>query len=207
MPSAEQILENLQTISNNLQSLAIFWHLFFGLLIFMLAAGVRPSTRTAAFLLGLPVLCVGIVAWLSANPFNGTLFCLLGTAIMFLAFKLEKYPVQFASKQYLVPGVLLFIFGWVYPHFLQTASWLTYLFAAPVGIIPCPTLSIASGLILILDGLGSRALCIALSIAGIFYGVTGLVQLQVRIDGVLLVGAIITLIYAFARKLPYTDAR
>jgi hypothetical protein len=93
-----------------------------------------------------------------------------------------------------VSGSLLFVFGWVYPHFLETRSILTYLYAAPTGLIPCPTLSTVIGLSLILGGLGSRAWSLTLGFAGIFYGVFGAAWLGVTIDWFLAVGALVAVL-------------
>ncbi|PLW83854.1 hypothetical protein CWI75_00380 [Kineobactrum sediminis] len=81
-------------------------------------------------------------------------------------------------------------FGWLYPHFLDNTTSLVYLYAAPTGLIPCPTLSIVIGFTLILGGLGSRSWCLVLAMMGLFYGVFGAARLGVRIDGVLILGAL-----------------
>ena len=64
------------------------------------------------------------------------------------------------------------------------------LYAAPLGLIPCPTLSALVGVALVVNGLGSRAWSLILSGSGVLYGVIGWFRLGVTIDGVLLVGAI-----------------
>jgi len=82
----------------------------------------------------------------------------------------------------------------VYPHFIQPSSVLGYLYAAPAGLIPCPTLSILIGLALIYDCFGSRSLSILLIIFGLFYGVFGVFKLKVLIDVFLLFGAMMLLV-------------
>ena len=200
IPSADQILASLREIANNWQLLAIFWHAYFGMFMAALVMGYRLSKPIAGVLLSLPLFSVSAIAWLNGNPFNGTLFSLIGIALLFVAVRLQRSVIQLAPLPYLIPGILLFLFGWVYPHFLETPSWLAYLYAAPTGIIPCPTLSIIIGSVLILDGLGSRALCLVLVAAGLLYGIIGTVQLGVLIDGVLILGTITTLVFVFARK-------
>ena len=100
----------------------------------------------------------------------------------------------------MVPGLLLFLFGWAYPHFLETRPVWAYLYLAPTGLIPCPTLSILTGLVLILDGLGSRTICLVFGLAGLLYGVIGVFRLGVVIDAVLILGAFALLAVAFAKK-------
>ena len=83
----------------------------------------------------------------------------------------------------------MFIFGWVYPHFPDRGTGLSYVYSAPTGLIPCPTLAITIGLTLILDGLRSRGWSLALGAAGLFYGGVGAFVLGVTMDLVLLLGA------------------
>jgi hypothetical protein len=86
-------------------------------------------------------------------------------------------------------GVLTIVFGWTYPHFLEGASWLRYLYAAPSGLVPCPTLAIVVGLTLVWDGLESMRWAITVGLVGVFHAVLGTVQLGVAIDLLLLIGA------------------
>ncbi len=79
--------------------------------------------------------------------------------------------------------------GWVYPHFLATDSFLPYLYAAPVGLLPCPTLLAVTGLALILRGLDCRPWSLTLGAVGLFYGLFGALRLGVVIDGTLILGA------------------
>jgi hypothetical protein len=97
-------------------------------------------------------------------------------------------------------GALLFAFGWVYPHFLNTSSFLPYLYSAPTGLIPCPTLSIVIGLALILGGLGARTWSLVLGVTGIFYGIFGSAWLGVLIDWVLLLGALTIVFFVLVER-------
>jgi hypothetical protein len=133
------------------------------------------------------------MAWVAANLFNGVAFAALGALLLYLSVRLAAEPARIAPARFLFPGLALFAFGWAYPHFLETVSFLPYLYAAPTGLIPCPTLLIVIGLALVLDGLGSRALCVILGIAGLLYGIIGVARLGVVIDWELLLGAAIIL--------------
>ena len=114
------------------------------------------STVLAGILLALPLASVSLLAWLCGTPFNGTTFAIMTAALMGAAFSLPRTPLQVGAPWLVVPGVLLVAFGWVYPHFLRTDSWATYLYAAPLGLIPCPTLSAVIGTALVVRGLNSR---------------------------------------------------
>jgi uncharacterized membrane protein YjjB (DUF3815 family) len=114
--------------------------------------------------------------------------------------KLPRESVRLASLWPMIPGVFMFVFGWVYPYFLDESSPFAFLYSSPVGVIPCPTLSTGIGLALILNSLGSRKLSLTLGICGIIYGTIGAVQLGVSIDWILLLGSVAITIFAFATK-------
>jgi hypothetical protein len=190
MPTPQQILRGLEELANGWRPLAVFWHAYFGALLMSLCLGARPDRRLAGVLLSLPLLSVSALAWMSANPFNGTLFALTGIASIAMAVKLPEGRVGLGPRWALIAGCLLSAFGWVYPHFLETSPFLTYLYAAPTGLVPCPTLSIVIGVSLILNALGSRLWCFVLGLTGVFYGIFGAVRLGVAIDVFLLAGAL-----------------
>ena len=204
MPSVEEILSKLSDVANSRKPLAVFWHVYFGAIVVALIAGKRPRKRQAGLLVALPLISVGAIAWLSGNPFNGMVFDGAGIAFALIALKLKDERVEFAPLPLLLSGAALFAFGWIYPHFLETTSFLPYLYAAPLGLIPCATLIISIGLALILNGLGSRALSLILAGLGLFYGVTGVFQLGVRVDWVLVLGALLLLGVALFRSRPKT---
>ena len=160
-------------------------------------------------LLALPLVSVSALAWLAANPFNGTFFALAGIGLAVIAAGLPRTRIQLAPPWAIVAGVLLFAFGWAYPHFLDTRSYLLYLYAAPTGLIPCPTLAIVTGLALIAGGLGSRAWSLVLGGTGIFYGLFGAMRLGVELDWVLPLGALIMLgtVFATSRTSPTPSRR
>ncbi len=199
MPTAEQILTGLREIANTWEIVAIFWHVYFGVMILVLASGVRPPKRIIGLLLGLSILSVSVIAWLVSNPFNGTGFAIVGLAFLYATIRLENESIRIGSKWPLIAGTALFLVGWIYPHFLDTASYFSYLYAAPVGTIPCPTLLIVIGSILMLDGLGSRPLCTILGTAGCLYGLMGVLYLHVALDWFLILASVILLIYGRTR--------
>lgn len=193
MPTVEQILNGLAEVANLWKFLALFWHVYFAALVLALALGARPAKRLAGMLLAPPLLSASVMAWVAGNPFNGLVFALLAAMVLYFSARLPGGPVRIAPAWFLFPGLALAAFGWAYPHFLETSSFLPYLYMAPTGLIPCPTLSIVIGLALVVDGLGSRALCILLGAAGLLYGIIGVARLQVAIDWELILGAAIIL--------------
>jgi hypothetical protein len=200
VPSSDQILIGLKDIVNNWRGISIFWHFYFGIIVVALLFGTRLSKRVTGLLLGLPILSVSAIAWISANPFNGLGFAIVGILTMVFSARLPLVRVSISPTWMWIPGVATFTFGWIYPHFLDTLSFIPYLYAAPIGLIPCPTLSIVIGMALLLNGLGSRAVSLVLGLSGFFYGLIGVFKLGMEIDLVLLLGAILFLIYPFVLK-------
>lgn len=196
MPTPQQIVRGLEELANGWRLLAVFWHVYFAVLLLSLFLGARPDRRLTGVLLSLPLVSVSVLAWASANPFNGTLFALSGIASIAIAMRLPGKRVGLGPRWTLVAGGLLTTFGWVYPHFLETSSLPTYLYAAPTGVVPCPTLSIVIGVSLLLNALGSRLWCIVFGLTGIFYGIFGAARLGVAIDVFLLAGAFAMIVLA-----------
>ena len=96
---------------------------------------------------------------------------------------------RFAPPVFSAAGALLVLYGSAYPHFLLGESWNTYLYAAPFGLLPCPTLSVAIGVTLMLGMFRSTLWSNTLVAAGVAYGAIGVVRLGVVLDYGLLAGA------------------
>jgi len=97
----------------------------------------------------------------------------------------------------------MIIFGFVYPHFLNTDTFMKYLYSSPLGLVPCPTLSLLIGIILIFNGSGSNAISITFIIFGLFYGLFGVFKLGVHLDIGLLLGTLTLIVkYVLTIKSP-----
>lgn len=192
MPSAETVLTGLTTIANEWRWLAITWHVVVAVLFAALVTGWWQSTRLVGQVLIASLLSVSLVAWLSGNPFNGTVFAMLAATLLGTAVRLSNAPVRLASRAWVAAGVAFIVFGWTYPHFLRTDSWTTYLYASPFGLLPCPTLSVVIGMTLLFQNLRSRLWSMALVVAGLLYAVVGIFRLGVVLDwGLLLASAVL----------------
>jgi hypothetical protein len=191
MPSAETILTGLTTIANDWRWLAAAWHVLLAAQLLAFAAGRRPSVRTVGYLLLAPLLSVSLLAWLSGNPFNATVFILLTVTLGVTATSFPSTPIQLASPVRVTFGIALVIFGSTYPHFLRTDTWTTYLYAAPLGLLPCPTLSAVIGLTLVFQNLCSRRWGLTLLVAGLLYGTIGVFRLGVSLDWGLLIASVL----------------
>jgi len=189
MIKAQEILNGLQKIVNDYEIIAITWHVVFYGLIIALLAKWQPSNRFLGTLICLPLVSVAVLAWISGNPFNGMLFSILSVLILIFGLKTSTQPISQSQLVFVIAGILMVAFGLMYPHFAG-ASVIKYLYASPVGLIPCPTLSILIGFVLIFNGFGLQAINLILIIAGLFYGIFGVLKLAVYVDLVLVFGAI-----------------
>jgi len=200
LPSAQTILDQLSAIAHQWWPLAVAWHVYIAALVVAFASGWRPARRVAGALISLPVASALVLALMSANPFTAVLLgaALVGTQIA--VWRLPPEPMRLSGGSSLIAGGLLIAFGLVYPHFLTVSSPGIYLYAAPAGLIPCPTLAILAGFSVALDSFGSRLWAFVVAIAGLIYGAIGTLYLGVRLDWVLVVGALVVLTRALWPK-------
>ena len=194
MPDKEAILSGLQKIVNDYSTIAIIWHILFYALVVALIAKWLPSNRFLALLFCLPVLSVAVMAFMTGNPFNGILFSLLTLLLFIFGLRATVQPLQVSQIIFMVIGILMIVFGLVYPHFTQGDSFMKYFYASPAGLIPCPTLSIIIGFLLLYNGLGSQAITLLVVIYGLFYGLFGTLRLAVYPDIFLIFGSVSLLV-------------
>jgi hypothetical protein len=189
MPQATDILDGLSAIANQATAVAVAWHIAVATALVVLASGWRPSRRTARLLIGTPLASVAGVAVVFDNPFNGSVFAATALATTVLAMIGDRSVVSPGSPWTRGIGVAMIAFAWVYPHFLEGDAT-AYLYASPVGLIPCPTLAMAIGFALLGNGLGSPAWSLTLAAVGLFYGLFGVLRLGVFLDIGLVGGAL-----------------
>jgi hypothetical protein len=189
MPGAAEILDGLSAIASQATSVAVVWHILIAAALVALASGWRPSQQTARLLIGIPLASVAAAAIAFANPFNGLVFTVTALAMTALAMRGDRRPVYRGSAWTYTIGLVMIAFGWVYPHFLVGRA-IHYLYASPVGLVPCPSLAVATGFALLGNGAGSRAWALTLATVALFYGLFGVLRLGVFLDIPLVIGAI-----------------
>lgn len=197
MPSTEDILQGLVFAANHFKFVAWIWHLVFAGLVIILLAGRRPSKNFLAIILSLPLASVGTIAILASNPFNGIVFLLASLLFLILGYRLPSEKVAIKRNLLSMAGIIMIIYGWIYPHFLTDVSAWEYLYSAPTGLVPCPTLSIIIGFTLLFDGFGNKKWMLILAFLGLFYGIFGFFRLGVVLDIGLVAGALALGIYSF----------
>lgn len=197
MIPAARVLELAAYAANRYVAVAIVWHVaILAALLALLTHVLRPSARVAALALSVPLLSVAIMSAVIGNPFNAVVF---GAATVLLASLARRAdgPIAAPSPPVFALGAAATIYGLVYPHFIEPMTVLDYFYAAPTGILPCPTLAVVIGLALLGNGL-DRAWSIALASLGLLYGVLGVAWLRVTLD----VGLIAAAVGLLAHSIP-----
>lgn len=188
MPKTQEIISNLESISNDYVAVAVFWHIAFYILLAFLLAKWAPSNKFLSVLLCLPLFSVATFAWIAGNPFNGVLFLAFGILVFIFGLRTSPEPIDKSSMPFMILGMLMIIFGLIYPHFIHADSFIRYFYATPQGLVPCPTLSLLIGFMLLYNGFGSHAMTITFIVFGFFYGIFGVLKLGVHLDIGLILG-------------------
>jgi hypothetical protein len=199
MPPAETILSVTAAAANDWRSVSVAWHAVLVAAALAVVAGYRPSHRLLALSMSAPLASVSAVAWMSGNPFNATVLGVLAIALALIAARASASRVRAGTETEAIIGLMLIVFGWTYPHFVRASSWIDYLYSAPFGTVPCPTLAGVVGGTLMLGSRLSTTWRRVVATAGLVYGAVGAVWLGVWIDVVLALGAGTLLVVAGRR--------
>jgi hypothetical protein len=200
MPTPEQILNGLALAAGKYTMISVFWHIVLLIILILLFSGRKFNRKIIAAGMAILLLSVGIVAVLVSNPFNAIMFALAALIFGIIYLKFKPVHIGLTWDLVSVAGLVMVLFGFVYPHFLDGAPFYKYIYASPLGLIPCPTLSAFIGITLMLNGFNSRKWMLVTALFGLFYGIFGVLRLKVYLDVVLIAGALFLLVYAFAGK-------
>jgi hypothetical protein len=193
MPSPEQILAASTMIANRWLPLAVSWHAVIGIVVVLIIT--RAVTRRAiAAVLAVAMASVSVMAWSVNNPFNGGVFAIMAIGQTWIVTRTPRATLQPAGTALMASGALFTAFGWFYPHFLPDRSPWIYVYAAPMGLLPCPTLAMIAGVALMSGVLETRARALLIGVAALIYGLIGVIVLGVTIDVMLIAAAIVVLV-------------
>ncbi len=201
MPTRQEILAGLTWLANEYTGIAIIWHIITFILIAILFAGWKPGNNLMILMLSSLPMSVSMFAFLQGNFFNAAVFTFLAIISIYAALRSGNEGIKGNRAWPDIVGLLLIIYGLFYPEFLNTISLLEYTYAAPTGLIPCPTLAILTGFALMYRGFGSVTWAITLIISGMFYGLFGVFYLNMYLDWFLVAGTSILLLNtSFSQK-------
>lgn len=202
MPTSAEILAGLTQIAHRGIGVAIAWHLALVVVVIALLRGWHPSIRTARLGLSALLTSVAAFAFVSGNPFNGVVFAVGASLVGASGVNDGKVRVVRASPAVMAIGRASIAFGSVYPHFLDVPA-AGYVIAAPLGLVPCPSLALAIGFAILGNGLGARAWTFALAGLGLFYAAFGVIRLGVYLDLPLALGSLALVAVAIAARRPH----
>ncbi|HET9744713.1 MAG TPA: hypothetical protein VFP97_03305 [Chitinophagaceae bacterium] len=197
MPTREEILAGLTSLANEYSDIAIAWHIIILMLIAALFAGWKPRNRLMILLLSTLFLSVSVFAGIENNVFNAAIFAFLVIMSIYTTLGTGNGLIRGDRSWPDITGLSLIIFGLIYPEFFQTDSFLEFAYAAPTGLVPCPTLCVLTGFALLYRGFGSVTWSLTVVAAGIFYGFFGVFYLGVNLDWFLVAGSLILLLNTF----------
>jgi hypothetical protein len=166
----------------------------------------KPTNRSMILLVSSLLMSVSMFAGLEGNFFNAFVFSFLVLMSIYSAIRSKAGVIQGDRSWPDIAGLVLIVFGFVYPEFIVTGSTLEYAYLAPTGLIPCPTLSIVIGFALLYKGFMAPRWSVAISIAGIFYGVIGVFFLGMYIDWFLVAGSVLLMLNTFWLSKPSISA-
>lgn len=144
-------------------------------------------------------LSVTINAAIYGNPFHAITFGIMAALAVYVLAK-GKNMVTMPQQGFRTMVALLFIFlGFWYPEIVK-ANIFESLLISPVGVVPCPTLLVALGMLNMFYPNISKVQLIVTAFFGIIYGAIGTFKLGVYFD-LWLIGATLFAIYnIFANK-------
>lgn len=196
----EVILNYIEMVAGKYPVISILLHiLIIALIITLFIPGFKQKRLTFDGVLTVIFASVASVALINGNPFNGVVFIILVVFAVFELFQRRNeitVPVFTSVSRGAVIRNLLcmaaILVGILYPHFVNVSPALL-LFLSPIGIIPCPTLTVALGLLNLYYPKTNKGLYTVVTIAGMFYGLTGVFLLHVYTDIPLMILALYSL--------------
>jgi hypothetical protein len=199
MASPQVTLDQLSDAARHALPVSMFWHIALTVALVSLALGWRPSRRLAGCLLSLPLGSTSLVALAFGHWMDAVVLGVVGLVLLGLgALRLSDARCTLGSVPICILGFGLVELGWIYPLFLRGEP-ASYLIAAPLGTLPCPTLASIVGLALLAHGLGDRAWATVLGLIGLFCGLFSSVYLGVALDTALSIGSLALLGVAWSR--------
>ena len=205
MTTKEEILAGLSTLANEYTDIAIVWHVIILIVLAALFAGWKPGNTLMILMLSSLLMSVSVFAGIDNNLFTAAIFAFLVIVSIYASLRSGNGTIKGDRSWPDIAGLLMIIFGLVYPEFLKTDSIIEYVYATPTGLIPCPTLAVLTGFTLLYKGFGSVTWSLTIILSGLFYGLLGVFYLGIYMDWFLVVGSVVLLMNTyFLRRVSFT---
>ena len=195
MPTPEEILSLNEYLANRYVAIAVMWHV---IIVFLLAFQMhRKQTGSHLYygLTGVLFLSVSVLALTVLNIFNFLVYFIPSLLLIRKSILTRGPDLKLSKSTVFSASAYIFILtGLVYPHFLNS-DFTIYLVASPTGIVPCPTLLLASGISLLFVKPDHKLLLYILMPLNLVYGLIGIFILGVYIDALLVCAAIMQFVH------------
>ncbi len=209
--NSEQILDYLTMVSNQNLALNLTMHIL--ALVAILGIILLRNQKIQSLLVNGTILVlfmsVAVIAYIYGNPFHLITFAFLAVVTTLELLKGHSSYNHVSVNANTIILVMLIAGGLWYPEFIA-ASKLELLLVSPVGVVPCPTLLTALGLMGLSYPKVSKKLYASTILLGILYGIIGTFIFKVYLDSLLLFAAGYSLVnfyrlvstgkYAYERK-------
>lgn len=195
MPTPEHILRSLEYLANNYMAIGVMWHVIIILLLTFYIPRKQVSSRLYYGVPALLFLSVSLLALTILNFFNALVY--FGLSVLFLRKSIITGDYRFEiNKSFIfrLSAFTLILSGLIYPHFID-ANLLVYIIASPTGVIPCPTLLLASGISLLFVHRDHKSVFYILIAVNLIFGFIGIFVLGVYIDILLIAASSVQLVY------------
>lgn len=198
---AEKILTYLSMVSNKSIVLNLAMHIvvFAAVISMFIAKNEKVRKIIINSSITILFLSVTINALIYGNPFHLITFLTLSIfAGVEIFIEKNKFKVPRVNINTIVSFALIAIGLW-YPEFVN-ASKLQLLFLSPVGIVPCPTLLAAIGLLSLSYPQVNKLQYSITIVVGMVFGIIGTFVFKVYLDAVLLIAVGYGLINLYTLK-------
>jgi hypothetical protein len=195
MRSPDTISNMLSTVAADLKIYAVFVHVAFFIII-VLGFGFKKMTNTlwAAFTAFLSLSATIIALRYMVLP-NIIVFGMYFILIVHAYFSKQLvFDVKHLPTVNLIFGVLGWVFGFWYLHWVDSPVALNALLFSPLGVVNCPTMLTICGFLCISSKPRSILLEATAALTTLYFGFYGLFRLGAYIDIVLIVCALFLMV-------------
>jgi hypothetical protein len=195
MRTPEAITATLETVSKETKSYSAFVHFLFlaviGLGLFVAKIRNAVFSLFIAFL-SLSATVVAVKYGIAPNVIVfGMFFVFIVHAYLT---KRLNFNLGGISPVNLLLGILGLVFGFWYPHWVESPVWLNAFLYSPLGSLNCPTMVTICGFLCLSEEPRSRILETTVAVITLYFGFFGILRLGAYVDVALILCALCLLV-------------